>query len=323
MVMILIHHCIAHGLGLTAFEPEFHSTLLIPDSWLPAAMISNSFCICAVNCFVLISGYFGIRTSGKKIWYLVFALLFYTVLFAILPAIFRHEYRSALRFSLFLSHSTYWFVIDYIFLMAFTPMINLAFEKLSHKVNNRFVIALLIISCYFGFMFSHVANQNGYTLLQFILMYCIGRIIRRDNFSLSKIQSISGYVVCSLLAGLFTIAVWRFAPSYTWRTTYYNNPLIIAAAVFLMLFFKDLVIDSPKINSVAKSAFGIYLFGSAPLLMRIQKEYLGEVAHLKWGGVLIISVLAISLVVAVFALLFDRIRIYLYNVTEKLINKNQ
>lgn len=41
------------------------------------------------------------------------------------------------------------------------------------------------------------------------------------------------------------------------------------------------------------------------------------------GGVLIISVLAISLVVAVFALLFDRIRIYLYNVTEKLINKNQ
>lgn len=66
MLMIIIHHSIVHGMGLRGLVLENALPMHFTASEKPVATIINCFCICAVNCFVLISGYFSIKTTIKK-----------------------------------------------------------------------------------------------------------------------------------------------------------------------------------------------------------------------------------------------------------------
>lgn len=288
MVMIIIHHCIAHGLALAGLDPEFHYSMDLPEKWTGGFMLINCLCICAVNCFVLISGYFGIHTNKKKVFYLVFALIFYTIIFNVFPNIVLGKYFKAIKYSLFLSHSNYWFVIDYLFLMVFAPMINMAFDKMSKCYINIFIIGLIVISVYFGFVWGHAANKNGYTLLQFILMYCIGRFIAQRKYSLQQSKSIALYLVCSLICGFLMWGLWSAGyPLLSWRMTYYNNPFIILSSIGLFLCFKDYTFVSKRINTIAQSAFGIYLFQSSAFIgrtMYTEIHKLQEYFELKIGG---------------------------------------
>lgn len=51
-----------------------------------------------------------------------------------------------------------------------------------------------------------------------------------------------------------------------WKTTYYSNPLLIIAAISIVLCFKDMGFKSIIINNLASSAQGIYLFQNADLV---------------------------------------------------------
>ena len=186
MLMIVVHHCLVHGLGLKGLDPSSNTQILINDSMMIPDMIMNAFCICAVNCFILISGFFGIKVTKDRVFTLIFTLIFYTILLNILPFLLIGNWKVALYNCLFLSQSPYWFVIDYLFLLAFAPLINLAFQTFSQRSLLRFVFALIIISCYFGYIWNHNVNTNGYTLIQFITLYSIGRIIRISRFFNSK-----------------------------------------------------------------------------------------------------------------------------------------
>ncbi len=56
MFYIVLHHFIVHGLKSAGYWGEAINIY---------SVISNSFIIVGVNCFVLISGYFGIQSSWK------------------------------------------------------------------------------------------------------------------------------------------------------------------------------------------------------------------------------------------------------------------
>lgn len=315
MVMIIIHHCIVHGLGLSGFDPSLNTTLVIPNKWILPACLSNCFCICAVNCFILISGYFGIRTNKKKFLFLLFALIFYSIILNLIPNLIEGNYKKAINSILFVSHSPYWFVVDYLFLMAFAPIINLAFERLPHKQLHLFISSLLIISIYFGFVWGHTANINGYTLLQFILMYCIGRIIKIKKYSIRRINGIFVYILSSALCGICMWILWKYGfPKYAWRMTYYNDPLIIISSISLFLVFKDIQIRSNTINTLAKSAFGIYLVQSSPFVANIIYSWIREKAlvfsHPMGGGILLIfSILCVSIVISLLSIAIDKVRL--------------
>lgn len=74
MYCIVIHHCIVSGLDLnkTFNMGEYCFT----DANMVLSLM-NSFVIVAVNIFFLISGYFGIRLSIKKIINLIINIIFY------------------------------------------------------------------------------------------------------------------------------------------------------------------------------------------------------------------------------------------------------
>lgn len=313
MFMIVIHHCIVHGLGLAGLSSKFPWPVVISADQMEIAFGMNAFCISAVNCFILISGYFKIKVSVQRFVNLVFSILFYTIIFTIIPYIVKGNWNAAFENCLFLSHSQYWFVIDYLFLMVFAPMLNMAYDKFSIRDRRLLLIGLVIISCYFGFIWDHTANSDGYTILQFIMIYCIGREIAKSNFSLTRIRALLLYIVCCVLIALCGYIFWiKGFNELSWKTTFYNDPLLVVAAIGLFLLFKDLSFHSELINRLGKSSFGIYLFQSSASVGYFTYEWIRSNSY-SFGWEIFLIIILISSLTTIVALAFDQIRIKILN----------
>lgn len=275
MLYIVVHHGIVHGLGLTSLSNKFNSILLFEPTDYPLILLVNSLCIVGVNCFIIISGYYKINLSRRKIISIFSILLFYSIILNIIPALYLHKYNNAISGLLFLSHSPYWFIIDYIFLMFFAPLLNMMFDSMSKRYIYTLLIVMTIISIYFGFLWNNKVNDNGYTFFQFIYMYCIGRYLR--NIKLSTIVSFSIYLICSMLTTV--IMYWlikRGAFELAWKMTYYNNPLIIISSIGLFYVFSNRTFYSKKLNFIAKSALAVYIVQSSTLISKIYYTIIAE-----------------------------------------------
>lgn len=176
---------------------------------------------------------------------------------------------------------------------------------------------LLIISCYFGFIWRHEVNTNGYTLMQFILMYCLGRYIATFKIQFTNRAAILTYLLGSLCCAFVAYGFWTIdKPELSWRITHYNNPCIIISAIGLFMLFKNLTLCSKTINYWAKSALAIYLIQSSPLIGQKMYDTIKSLfingSHTAnfWG--IWVEILIMSIAVAVAALLFDKIRIWLF-----------
>ena len=263
--MIVVGHCIIFGLGLYGICPYSKDVInLVPTDEMPVVMIIYSFCTCAVNCFILISGFFGIQLTKKKFVNLIFALLLYSVLFNTIPQLFNGNIRGAILSILLLSHSPYWFIIDYLFLMAFAPLLNDLFKRMTARYCNLLLSVMVIASCYFGFLWSHPVNTDGYTLFQFIMIYCIGRLIRERGYNIHRNKAIALFIMgCLVTGGLMYVVYLSPLTDYTWRICYYNNPLVIFNAIMLFYIFLNTNVHSKCINYLASSSLAIYLVQSS------------------------------------------------------------
>lgn len=320
MFFIVVHHGITHGLGLDSFASWSNQILLIGGKNVDLMLMVNAFCICAVNCFVLISGYFGIKTTKRKFKTLLFTLVFYTILLNIVPLICQGQYKDAVKSMLFLSHSPYWFIIDYLFLMALAPLLN--YSELLTRSHSRFInCVLIIISCYFGFIWGNTVNNSGYTLMQFIMLYCIGRYFKTYGYSVNTRVSTFLYFFPALINGLIMIFCYSHGRiELCWKASYYNNPLIILSAIGLFFAFNNLNFYSNIINKASASAIAIYLIQSSSWISDIfyttissiwRECYNNSADMLHSGGGILLSISALSLLIIIGAIIFDQIRKYL------------
>jgi len=310
MLMIVVMHC--NTLGFNIDDPVPERRLISVEE--PCRMMMDfvvALCFCAVNCFVLISGYFSIRLSVGKIIRLLGIVLFYTILLAVIPDLLAGRYRAAVFDLLILSHSPYWFIPNYIFLMLFAPMINLMFEKMRKRDVNLVLAGLLFINCYIGFFWSGDPYSGGYTLFQFITMYCVGRWIATNGFTLSRPKAVALYVGSSLVlaAEIYGLWFWRI---WTVSATSYNNPVAMLSAIGLFFIFKGIRLESRTINSWAQSALAVYLVQCSVRVGGRMYGYLRELAASAPMWRVWVAIMVISVLVTAAALLIDRIRIRLF-----------
>lgn len=325
MFGIIVHHSIVHGLGLSGLSNTIYTPDYITPNDMPMMMFVNALCIPAVNCFILISGYFSIKPTWQRFYRILFAMLFYTIGLTTIPYIITGNYKSAIFSCLFVSHSPYWFMIDYLLLMMFAPMLNKVYEKKT-KYSSLIIVSLLIISCYLGFIWQNPFYYNGYTLIQFILMYCIGRYIRNNNFSLNSIYSIIIWIACAAITTGIMYILWHSGrDNLAWRMTYYNNPLTIIAAIAIFLWFKNLKFQNKYINFAAQSSLAIYLVQSADtpwhhIYNYIHNTYLSLPTNYSGEGILLIIMVLCTITIVV-SILIDQLQNLICNITLSSIEK--
>lgn len=263
MLMVLLVHIDGASLGLPDIGGNF-SALDGPTAWQLAV---ESIAIVGVNCFTLISGYFGIRLSWRGMGSYLYQCLFYAVGISsvgLLVNPLRTTWTHWLDSWLILSHTDLWYVPAYFGLMLIAPILNRGVESLSRRDFGVSMLLFLVYNLWCGWWMGGKFNPTGYTLVQMILMYLIGRYIRLHvNIAALRRPGIAlwtSYAVAT--AAIFAMALYM-KPIKAFA---YNSPAVIAASAALLMAFATLRFTSSTVNYVAKSAFAVYLLHKTPLV---------------------------------------------------------
>lgn len=263
MIMVLGVHIDGASLGLPEAAGEWGS-LVGRDVWRLAV---EAICIIGVNCFTIISGYFGIRLTLRKVFAFLFECIFYSVglasiAFALFPHRFGVEYWC--ESWLVLTHTDLWYVPAYFILMLAAPALNFIVERAGKRCSLILVLLLSVVNVWFGWWNGATFNPTGYTHLQLMWIYIIGRYIglycRTESIRRVRIPSVMIYILS--IAAIFASAVYM--PSL--KAFAYNSPFVMAATISAFALCAGFEFNSRKINYLAKSAFAVYLIHKNPLV---------------------------------------------------------
>ncbi|MCD2502886.1 acyltransferase family protein [Clostridium sp. NSJ-145] len=144
--------------------------------------IIRSFCMVAVNCFILISGYFGIKFSLKKLIKLECIVVFHTLLLFILAVIFKIHtisFKEDILLLMPVLTKRYWFITIYIALCVISPILNLIVNVIT-KEQYKKILIISIIMFYILPTFLYTINaptitgDSGYGIINFgfVLINC-------------------------------------------------------------------------------------------------------------------------------------------------------
>ncbi len=261
MLFVLIVHADGASLGLPA--PAGWNDIDSRTGW---QLMTESLTITGVNCFTLISGYFGIVFSWKKIGAYLFQCLYFAVgigtiaLFAWPARMNMHDWWEQW---LVLTHTDLWYVPAYFCLMLIAPFINAGIKYIRPRDFKWCLVLFVLFNIWAGWWWEGKFNPTGYTVIQLIMMYLIGHFINvssvRLKTGLSKVLTFFVYLVMTCLIFVSSVLLPKKAFAY-------NSPFVLGASVSLFLIFSSLSFKSKIINSLAGSAFAVYLVHKAPVI---------------------------------------------------------
>lgn len=283
-VMVIIFHTAA-GYGIVNAAVTAPTVI----NWYIIRFLSV-FSICAVDVFILISGYFLInddrRKTGKAITLfavcIAYRVLPYLVLTAYQRIVLGINNFSVSEFFYNLFPRSY-FIYLYCAIYLLSPYINKALRSLSQKGHLRLIIITLCLFCVWSTginLYMHASGNTdlieisfvgysgtdyGFTLVVFVMLYIIGGYIGRFGLSIGNLSQraqkyvfLAAYVLISCATSVLCIAVPDIAQ--TSAILGYDSVFVVAAAVALFAAFLKMKPRGVKfINFLAKSTFGVYL----------------------------------------------------------------
>lgn len=230
-----------------------------------------SFFVIAVDCFVLISGYFGINLKINKLMKLEAEVLFYNIsglILVILTGIREINLKKDILLLVPTLTRKNWFVTIYFVLCLLSPILNWIIERLS-KSQFRTIIGVMVVLFYVIPVFDYAVNaqtitmDSGYGIINFICLYFIGRYIKLYGKDTSKMYGL-GYIASSLLLFSANYLLSRIFGFYFNTYTSYDSIFCLVGAVCLFLGFKNIKVQSKIINKIAAYSFAVYIFHTSP-----------------------------------------------------------
>lgn len=242
----------------------------------------------AVNIFIIISGFFTVKSSFdlkksySRVLKIFLSVFFYSVVLSVITLCLGADTRADLGITqpsfnicvqMFFPITTqiWYFITDYIFLMLFAPFLNIVLQKLT---KNQYRILLLITGFIMSIwlfvgsiditkpiftLYGHTDLAAGKNVFSFMFMYIIGGYIslhcklhekpKAKYLVFTLICLYANYLIYTLFNGVIGCETVTFI---------YTNPFVILVAVFMFMFFKDLHFKSKIINTLGGTTLGVY-----------------------------------------------------------------
>lgn len=237
---------------------------------------------CPVYILIALSGYFLIQKTDivqyckKKIINTWMVMLFYSfvISFIIVTAVLLYKGEAGIKpvAKSFISGVTpflgnkWYYMTNYILVLAVAPIINVGLSKISQKYYTIILAGgLLVLSIWpvlsgSSSLFSMnyiIDHLEGKSFLNFVYMYMLGGYIVKygSEFKCPNILT-AGIFVVSAVAN--TILVYLI-PSYLQYAKFNDNFFSIIQCVCLILFFKNINVNSAIIDKISKGNIGVYL----------------------------------------------------------------
>ena len=304
IVMVLVCHANARVLGL----PSRAEVFSVPAPSI-ARMLFGAMAVYGVNIFVMISGWFGIHAKPKGLAKLLFEVLFllwgiYAVFLLTGNATFNmHDIKVCLTLT-----DEYWFVMAYVGLYIFSPVLNAFVEKASKRELQLLLVGFYVFQCYYCWASGTLDYFSGYSIAFFFGLYLTARYFRL--YPVRILSRHGGLVYVASLAVVTTVSVVALVLVGNWaRMLRYDNPLVIVGAIGLLNAFSHLRFHSRLVNSLATACFAVYIIHFDPLVFHYFAMAVKSIYNSTSG---LVTVAAISMfLVAVFLAcwLIDRVRL--------------
>ena len=241
----------------------------------------ESFCIVAVNVYVLISGYFlsavpfkvsrGVRLLAQVLFY---TLLIPPVLRAAGLPIYGQGVWKAAAYFLPVSTEHYWFVSAYILMFVFSPLLNAAVEKLQRKALRTVLLLLLFFTCLLKSIspVQLVTDRMGYDFGWFLVLYLLAAYIRKYGLRRLEDPKRAAFVYIGSSLGVYGLHICLHMVNektgalsyYATVPFHYNSLLCLTGALGFFSLFRCLRLRENGFaaafsRAVAPHAFGVYL----------------------------------------------------------------
>lgn len=324
MFFIVLHHFFVHGMKM------------VGDNGNPYAVFIDAFFMCRINVFMILSGYYGINYRFKGLWKLFSQCVFYGVVGYFLHLILSGSQmgKSAIFNCLFVFSSSpgWWFVQYYIYLYLFSPLLNYAIKSMNRNQFTFVLILLSVLNFYFAFLWNNPINNGGGGLFQFIYMYLLGRYLNLYVvFKESKNSSaIYKWLLCfccsSALMGILAVCSMNGHSGNPLFNQVYNHPLVVLSAVFVLLAFVNIRIESRVVNFLSSSTLSIYLIHEnaymAPVIYGMVPLVVGCLIAPDAGFLLLLGLLIVmSLLLMIACVAIDKIRLIIMHPVDNWIVK--
>lgn len=303
MMMVLILHVDYNTLG----EPTTAQANSYPIQTF-AKVLFETISLISVNLFVLISGWFTIKSSllslSKFIFQCVFILsLMYLI--GLFLGIAKLSVEGILE-CVFMSDNA-WFVKSYIGLYILAPILNAYTEKVTRKSFLTTLIVFYSFQTLYGCVYySAEYIIYGYSTFSFVGLYLLARYVRKYCDNLFK------YGLLIWLSSLVIALLWTWIPiisghlAFSYMAMHYSSPTTITGALGLLIWFAS---KRPRynriINWVAASCFAVYLCHicnawTAELFMNTARDIYNDYSGIIEIGIIsafIITVFSVSIIV--------------------------
>lgn len=273
---IIAHHYAIHG----GYEEFLVSEISGGIIWIQLLSLFGKI---ACSVFAMITGFFMIDTVRQRHYRKVVPIIFQMFVYSwvILAICCINEEVSLFTFIQELIPIVWgnWYIVNYIILYMFVPMLNQMLKNLERKNYTTLLVFILIIWCLIPTFTGQVWNFSNLDF--FLVMYLIGGYIRRYcygrikcNNRYNKLHAISCIVLLLIsVIMLDLLAIILENDSILQHATYFkafNSILAVPCAIFIFSYFMNLKFNNDIINDIinyiAKSSLGIYLIHDNELL---------------------------------------------------------
>jgi surface polysaccharide O-acyltransferase-like enzyme len=257
MLMIVSHHIFRHIVmsddGLSAVSGNMDACLI--------AKLLDAFVLIGVNVFIMISGYYKIKLSVRKLLSLFLLLSMFKIVRLLL--VFKAGNVEIINYFEPLIPFTHcgWYMEDYFVLCLLAPILN-AFIDYSSKYNYKKQIAIYaFMMIYLGFFWGIEGFSDGYSVNQFVFLYLVGAFIHKFSMSSACKSStlIITYVTCSVLTGVL-MCLTVLEPEFRhFNFSAYDSPLMIVSSIAFFLLMMKINFKNKWVNFVAAATLSVWL----------------------------------------------------------------
>lgn len=316
MLLVVVVHTNFHTLGMPS-AVEVDSS---PFSSFTRFVVQSASIVC-VDVFVLISGWFGIHPNKRSVFGFLFQCAFFIwgiYLFSVLFRVREFSFEGIADCLLLTDNG--WFIKAYLGLYLLSPALN-AFVDNSSKRSLLWVVVLFYFyqSVYGWFSHGLADVQRGYSVFSFIGLYLLSRYIRLYRpalFDMKARYNLLVYAVITFLCALTAcFVIWldvRGVSAIANMLYSYVALPVVLSAVFLLLFFSRLKIQSRIINNMAMSCFSVYLLHTDDAVFPFIVQGVRDAFNACDAVGFMLYMLALYLLIFVVAISLDRVRLFLW-----------
>lgn len=284
--------------------------------------IINSIGNVGVSCFILISGYFGVKLKSDKFLHIILLTTFYSIFVCLLNStIPSHQIglKELIQATLVVPLYHNWFISCYLILMLLSPFLETFSNSVSKKNFEKLLLFLFIsfsvLPTLFNTPYYTILTSGGKCLTYFVFIYLIGRYLKQhQDFIVNRKKTLIIFLISTVIINVMNLTISAFLHKTILIYAMDCSPFILISSICIFYFFKSCCFQSSIINQISSSVIAVYLLDGTRLFF---DHYIFHITSYSFNFIFTLVIISEVLFCFTINIFIDKTRYFIFNKIEK------